>query len=144
MLSWTVWSGFFSKSTHYGGTWMQAPGREARQHEAEQQDQTKLRVAHADHRTLASTGTASADTGTIVTWASTGTAAAAGPPAWVSAEIFPGTAVRTAAGRTCMRATWPAAGIVGTIAWATAGTVGLIIGGTLGVTRDTTGVGAGV
>jgi hypothetical protein len=31
---------------------MQAPGREARQHEAEQQGQTKLRVAHANHRGL--------------------------------------------------------------------------------------------
>ena len=57
----------------------------ARQHEAEQQGQTKLRVAHADHWGLGlPTATASAAAGTIVIWASTGTAAAA----WVSAEVF--------------------------------------------------------
>jgi hypothetical protein len=47
MMSWTAWFGSFSRSMHSGGTWMLAPGSEARQHEAEQQGQTRLGVAYA-------------------------------------------------------------------------------------------------
>ena len=151
MMSWTAWSGSFSRSTHSGGTWMLAPGREARQHEAEQQGRTKREVARAAAAAAAAgfgtttvAGTAAWVSAGTAVWVSAGTTTFAGPPAWVSADAIPRTAVRPIADHAGMRAVWPVIGIVGTIERVSTGSGAYVFGGKVGSIRGSTGVGAGV